>query len=116
MIITKHAIAAYGRRRADPRMDILQEADWNMDSPEVQGAYLSLEEEIRLCVTSGLNEGLVFTKRPPGFLLYGRKNSDLPPEQRFVQCDKDANYGFILKRTRKEGDIVVTTITKAGVA
>lgn len=97
IIVTAHAIEAYSRRRQDKR-------PWRV-----------LEEEIRECVAAGIEAGLVFNHRPKGFVLYRRKNANLPPGQRFVQCDSDSNYGFILKRHPDEGDIVVTTLTRAGV-
>lgn len=97
LIVTNHAIQAYRRRLRDTRKDHV------------------LEEEIRDCVGAALEAGLVYDRRPPGFVLYRRKSDKLPPGQRFVQCDRDSNYGFILKRTKEEGDIVVTTLTKAGV-
>lgn len=97
IIVTAHAIEAYSRRRSDRRR-------WDV-----------LEKEIRQCVEAGIREGLVFNHRPQGFVLYRRKNTNLPPGQRFVMCDKESNYGFILKRDTEEGDIVVTTLTRAGV-
>lgn len=97
IIVTAHAIEAYSRRRQDNR-------PWNV-----------LEEEIRECVATGIRAGLIFNHRPTGFVLYRRKNTNLPPGQRFVQCDKESNYGFILKRDPLEGDVVVTTLTRAGV-
>ena len=97
LIITKHAIEAYSRRRLDRR------------------PYRVLEQEIRECVEEGLKKGIVWDQRPLGFVLYRRRKASLPLGQRFVQCDPDSNYGFILKRTEEEGDIVVTTLTKAGV-
>ena len=97
IIITKHAIETYARRRVDKR------------------PYRVLEAEIRECVEAGLAAGHVFDERPPGFVLYRRRSSAMPPGQRFVQCDPESNYGFILKRNPEEGDIVVTTLTKAGV-
>lgn len=97
IIVTAHAIEAYARRRVDNR-------PWRV-----------LEDEIRECVTVGLRAGLVFNHRPPGFVLYRRKNTNLPPGQRFVICDKESNYGFILKRDPLEVDVVVTTLTRAGV-
>ena len=97
IIVTAHAIEAYSRRRQDKR-------PWRV-----------IEDEIRGCVAAGLEAGLIFNHRPRGFVLYRRKNNNLPPGQRFVQCDSDSNYGFILKRDPEEGDIVVTTLTRAGV-
>ena len=97
IVVTAHAIEAFSRRRQDSR-------SWSI-----------LEEEIRACVEEGLRAGFVFNHRPTGFVLYRRKNTNLPPGQRFVQCDPDSDYGFILKRTEEEGDVVVTTLTRAGV-
>jgi hypothetical protein len=97
IIVTAHAIEAYSRRTRDER-------HWRV-----------LEEEIRECVARGIEAGLIFNHRPPGFVLYRRKNTNLPPGQRFVQCDTDSNYGFILKRDPEEGDVVVTTLTRVGV-
>ena len=97
IIVTTHAIDAYRRRLRDGRNDS------------------ALEEEIRDCVAAAIKAGLIYDRRPQGFVLYGRRSDKLPPGQRFVQCDRDSNYGFILKRTTDEGDIVVTTLTRAGV-
>ena len=97
LIVTNHAIQAYRRRMRDERKDHV------------------LEQEIRECVAAALEAGLVYDRRPPGFVLYRRKSDKLPPRQRFVQCDRDSNFGFIIKRTKEEGDIVMTTLTKAGV-
>jgi hypothetical protein len=98
IIVTSHAVQTYQRRRADKR------------------SFPVLEEEIRQCVETGIEKGLVFETRPPGFLLWGRqKKNILPPGQRFIQCDQGANYGFIVKRTTDEGEIVITTLTRAGV-
>ena len=74
-----------------------------------------LEEEIRQCVETGLREGIVFKRRPPGFTLIGQYSKrELEPQHRFVQCDRESRFGFIVKRTPDEGDIVVTTLTRAG--
>lgn len=97
IVVTNHAVHQYRRRRMDKR------------------PFDVLAEEIRECVTAGLDAGLIFNHRPKGFVLYRRKNTNLPPDQRFVLCDREADYGFILKRNPEEGDIVMTTLTRAGV-
>ncbi len=100
IIVTRHAIEQYRRRRFDQR------------------PYAVIDAEIRECVETALEEGMVYDRRPEGFVLYGRKKKSagkLPPGQRFVRCNKDADYGFILKRTTDEGDIVMTTLTRVGV-
>lgn len=98
IIVTTHAIEAFARRLRDER------------------DHFEIAAEIRECVAMALESGHVYDHRPKGFVLYGRKNNAMPPGQRFVQCDQDSNIGFIIKRTRDEGDIVVTTLTKAGIA
>ena len=98
IIVTNHAVDAYRRRRNDQR------------------TTKAIRIEIQECVKAALESGRVLAERPPGFTLYGRKKkTTLPPGQRFVQCDEDSDFGFILKRTVDDGDIVVTTITRAGV-
>lgn len=99
IIVTSHAVQAYQRRLNDKR------------------SYPVLEREIRECVELALKKGMVYSRRPEGFLLYGRKKDAriLPPGQSFVRCDKQSNFGFILKHTDDEGDIVLTTITRVGV-
>lgn len=99
LTITRHAVIQYCKRRNDKR------------------PFQVVEDEIRDCVSTALESGYIFDRRPKGFLLYGRHSDVLPEGQRFVQCDKDANYGFIVKRHTDpaEGDVVVTTLTKAGV-
>ena len=97
IIVTKHAIEVYRRRMNDNR------------------PYPVVMKEIERCVAAGLEAGLVFRRRPPGFVLYRRKTAEMPPGQRFVQCHSDADYGFILKRKTDEGDVVVTMVTRAGV-
>ena len=52
IIVTKHAIDAYRRRLRDERED------------------KELEEEIRDCVAAAIAAGLIFDRRPPGFVLY----------------------------------------------
>lgn len=116
IIVTRHAIETYGRRRNDGRLRTLEDNLWDLAIEEVKEAYFGLEQEIRDCVRMGVRSGLIFNHRPKGFLLYGRRNTNLPPGQRFVICDKKSNYGFIIKRTVDEGDIVVTSLTKAGVS
>lgn len=97
IIVTNHAIYAYRRRLQHFVPDHI------------------LEEEIRNCVAAALEAGNVHRKRPDGFLLYGDKPYKLPPGQRFVQCDPEANYGFIIKRNPDEGDVVMTTLIRVGV-
>jgi hypothetical protein len=96
IIVTAHAVDMYRRRLNDRR------------------PYRIVADEIKECVEEALRTGLIFDQRPPGFALYRSKGA-MPPGQRFVQCDTDSRFGFILKRTPDEGDIVVTTLTKAGV-
>jgi hypothetical protein len=72
-----------------------------------------VEQEIHDCVEKAIAEGRVFNHRPEGFVLYGRKNRQLPGGQRFVQCDDD--YGFIVKRDPLGDDIVLTMLTRVGV-
>lgn len=95
--VTRHAITTYRSRvlRGRSRPD--------------------LEEEIRQYVERGLKEGLSSRKRPAGFTLFRSTESALPPEHRFVRSSPDSRFGFIVKRTLDEGDIVLTTLTKAGV-
>lgn len=127
LIVSRHAVAAYGRRRNDPRsLAILAGVEWSLDKLRREGFpqeelerlldfYRELEDEIRECVMSALAEHRMLDYKPPGFVLYRRKKTALPPGQRFVRCDEDSNYGFILKRTSDGDDVVVTTLTKVGV-
>lgn len=95
--VTKHAVEMFARRKNDRR------------------PYRLIEQEIRECVSIALERGNIYERRPEGFLLYGRKKGAMPPGQRFVRCDEESNYGFVIKRTTDEGDIVLTTLTRAGV-
>lgn len=92
VVVTNHAVEAYRRRHNDRR------------------SSKELRIEIQECVTSGLESGYVFDERPAAFMLRGRTNTALPPGQRFVQCDPADEYGFVVKRTPDEGDIVVTAL------
>lgn len=95
--VTKHAVETYARRKNDRRPAKV------------------IAAEIRECVAIAIERGNIYDQRPDGYLLYGRKRRDMPAGQRFVRCDEESNYGFVIKRTTDEGDIVITTLTKAGV-
>lgn len=92
LTVTNHAVEAYRRRRNDRR------------------SFKALRTEIEECVGEALLSGHVFDRKPPAFMLRGRTKDTLPPGQKFVQCDLGDEYGFIVKRTRDEGDIVVTAL------
>lgn len=96
--VTKHAVEMFARRRNDRRPAAV------------------IEEEIRDCVSIALERGQIYTYRPRDFMLYGRKNLEMPPGQRFVRCDEESGYGFVVKRTTDEGDIVMTTLIRTGVS
>jgi len=126
LVITRHAIAMYSRRRNDPRsLRLLDEADWIPEhvrrmygAEEVKKLldfYFDLEREIRACVSYALENGLALDHKPPGFVLYKRKNNSLPDGQRFVRCDDGSAYGFIVKRDPGGKDVVLTTISRVGV-
>lgn len=126
VFVSKHAVAAYARRRRDSRdVRLLEDHDWvindlwTSDHPhevvsQTVRFYRTMEQEIRDCVAEALAEGKALRRKPQGFVLYKRRHKELPPGQKFVQCDDESNYGFIVK-TIPEGEIVVTTITRAGV-
>lgn len=114
IIVTRHAIEEYVRRLQDPRLQVLEEHRWSLDKRPVQTIFQQVDGEIRDCVKAALQGGIVLDHRPPGFLLYKSKNKALPRGQRFIQCDSESRYGFIIKRV-EEGDIVVTTLTRVGV-
>ena len=92
VVVTNHAVEAYRRRHNDQR------------------SIKEIRIDIQQCVASGLESGYVFDQRPTAFMLRGRTNTSLPPGQRFVQRDPEDEYGFIVKRTPDEGDIVVTAL------
>lgn len=126
LIITRHAVATYARRQNDRRIALLSDVGWNLDDVkrvygeeealQIVSYYSELEQDIRDCVEAALRDGQALNYKPPGFVLYRRKNAGLPKGQRFVRCDEDSSYGFVVKREPGEGpDIVITTLTKAGV-
>ena len=126
LIVTRHAVAAYSRRRNDERsLRLLAACDWNPDivrktygqeeADQLLALYYELEQEIAECVTYALENGLALTRKPPGFVLYKRKKDSLPEGQRFVRCDEDSAYGFIVKREAGGQDIVLTTLSRVGV-
>lgn len=127
LIITRHAVAAYSRRRNDTRsLRELANSGWNLDELKRAGydqeelkhltdLYGELENEIRQCVSYALANGLALNHKPEGFVLYHRKKNRLPARQRFVRCAEDSNYGFVVKRDPDGDDVVVTTLTKVGV-
>jgi hypothetical protein len=126
LIITRHAVASYSRRLNDERsLRLLANADWNPDvvrktygREEVDRLldfYFQLEREIATCVGYGLEHGLAATHKPQGFVLYGRKSNALPDGQRFVRCEEDSAFGFIVQRDPSGKDVVMTTISRAGV-
>lgn len=125
IIVTRHAVEAYSRRRNDSRsLELLAAADWNPDIvrqrygldqvDHLLALYYELEREIAACVGYALKNGLALTHKPPGFILYRHKDK-LPNGQRFVRCDEDSDYGFIVKRDPAGQDIVLTTQTRVGV-
>jgi hypothetical protein len=126
IIVTSHAISAFARRQVDREsFDALAECDWEW--PQVRAHYGTAEaarlwevyktigQEIIDCVRTGIEQGLVFTRKPANFFLYGQKHADLPDGDRFVCCDPDPEIGFIVKRKTDGRDIVVTTLTRTGV-
>lgn len=115
LIVTRHAIEGYARRLQDPRLQVLENHQWSLERREVLEIFQQIDAEIRECVRAALKDGIVLDHRPSGFLLYGSKNKAMPTGQRFVQCDPESRYAFVLKRTKEEGDIVVTTLTRVGV-
>ena len=125
LIITRHAVESYSRRRKDKRsLRLLAQADWNPDivrkifGPDetewLLKVYYDLEREIAACVGYALENGLALNHKPKGFVLYKRKSDALPDGQRFVRCEEDASYGFIIKRDPNGQDVVLTTLTRAG--
>lgn len=126
LIVTRHAVASYSRRRNDDRsLRLLAQADWNPDivrktyGPEdaewLLKIYYELEREIAACVGYALENGMALTHKPKGFVLYGRKSNALPDGQRFVRCEEDSSYGFIVKRDPAGKDVVLTTLSRVGV-
>ena len=89
----------YGKEEADRLLDF----------------YYELEREIAACVGYALANGLALTHKPEGFVLYRRKKDRLPDGQRFVRCEEDSAYGFIVKRDPAGKDVVLTTISRVGV-
>lgn len=126
LVVTRHAVASYSRRRNDHRsLRLLANADWNPDrvrkmyGPEevdqLLAFYFELEQEIATCVSYALENGLALSRKPAGFVLYKRKSDALPDGQKFVRCDEDSAYGFIVKRDPAGQDIVLTTLSRVGV-
>lgn len=124
--VTRHAVATYSRRIKDPRsVDLLESYDWDPDKvrriygPERANQlitfYNELERDIRDCVLYGLENGLATKNKPAGFVLYRRKRDALPDGQRFVRCEKDAPYGFVVQREPNGEDVVMTTLSRVGV-
>lgn len=125
LTVTRHAVATYSRRLNDPRsLELLEYHDWDPDkvrrkygheqADQLITFYNELEHDIRECVQYGLENGLATRSKPPGFVLYRRKRDELPDGQRFVRCEKDAPYGFIVQREDGE-DVVMTTLSRVGV-
>ena len=125
LTVTRHAVAAYSRRLNDPRsLDLLESYDWDPDkvrrvygperADQLITFYNELERDIRECVQYGIKNGLATRHKPPGFVLYRRKRDELPDGQRFVRCDEQSPYGFIVQREDGE-DVVMTTLSRAGV-
>jgi hypothetical protein len=126
LLVTRHAVASYSRRRNDHRsLRLLAAVNWNPDvirkaygtemADNLITFYNELESEISECVRFGLENGLAERKKPPGFVLYRRKNDSLPDGQRFVRCDEESSFGFIVQRDPAGPDVVLTTITRVGV-
>lgn len=126
LIVTRHAVETYSRRRKDERsLQLLQAVDWNPDivrktyGPEeadrLLDFYYELEREIAACVGYALENGLALNYKPEGFVLYRRKKDRLPDGQRFVRCEDDSAYGFIVKRDPAGKDVVLTTLSRVGV-
>ncbi len=126
ILVTRHAVASYSRRRNDERsLRLLANADWNPDivrktygveeAARLLDFYYELEREIASCVGYALENGLALNYKPAGFVLYKRKNDSLPEGQRFVRCDDDSAYGFIVKRDPGGKDVVLTTLSRVGV-
>jgi hypothetical protein len=126
LVVTRHAVAAYSRRRNDARsLRLLAAVNWNPDivrrSYGAETAdrliifYNELEREIAECVQYALDNGLTERRKPPGFVLYRRKRDALPDGQRFVRCEEDSPYGFIVQRDPGGKDVVLTTISRVGV-
>lgn len=126
LTVTRHAVTTYSRRLNDPRsLDLLEAYDWAPDKVRrVYGPeraeqliifYNELERDIRDCVLYGLENGLATRNKPPGFVLYRRKRDDLPDGQRFVRCEEDSSYGFIVQRDPGGEDVVLTTLSRVGV-
>lgn len=126
LTIVPHAVGRYSRRRnLTPDLQALEDVDWRLNRLKQRGyttedlqhlikVYNDLADEIRQCVRYALAEGKVLKRKPEGFVLYGQKNGSLPQGHRFVRCSDDSNYGFIIKRIEEE-DVVITTLTRAGV-
>jgi len=126
LIVTRHAVETYSRRRNDERsLQLLAAVDWDPDvvrktygseeTARLLDFYYELEREIAACVSYALEKGLALTHKPEGFVLYRRKKDKLPEGQRFVRCEDDAAYGFIVKRDPAGKDVVLTTISRVGV-
>lgn len=126
VIVTRHAVETYSRRRLDERsLRLFVDAGWNPDlirrrygnedAKRLIDFYYELEREIAACVGHALENGLALDYKPQGFVLYRRKKDKLPAGQRFVRCDDDSAYGFIVKRDPAGQDVVLTTITRVGV-
>lgn len=126
ILVTRHAVETYSRRRNDERsLRLLAQVDWDPEkirrrygaeeANRLLDFYYELEREIAACVGYALENGLALTRKPAGFVLYKRKNDSLPEGQRFVRCDEDSAYGFIVQRDPTGQDVVLTTITRVGV-
>lgn len=127
ILVTRHAVASYSRRRSDDAQSLrlLANADWNPDVvrktygtekvDRLLEIYYELEREIAACVGYALDNGLALTTKPDGFVLYKRKRDRLPDGQRFVRCEEDSAYGFIVKRDPNGKDVVLTTLSRVGV-
>lgn len=110
VVVTDHAVFAYIARNGTPlagsKRSELSDRDLNL--------FRRMRFEIHECVRQAIAEGRILNHKPDGFVLYRQKRRQLPDGQRFVYCDEST--GFIVKRLPGGEDIVVTTLTKVGVA
>ena len=126
LTVSRHAVAAYSRRCTDQKaLRLLTDVGWSLDdvqrvygheeAQQLINVYNELEREIVECVTYALENGLTLNHKPKGFRLYRSKNTNLPSGQRFVRCDESSSFGFIVKRDPSGEDVVMTTLSRAGV-
>lgn len=98
VVVTTHALQQFISRNPE-----LADLPWEQIRKRIA-------DEVRVAIA----EGRVENHKTDGFVLYAEKRKQLPPKQRFV-CSEDGRHAWIIVREDHGDDVVVTSLTRAGV-